>query len=118
MQNDRREANGASTSLQDGVAALLSMGDRYFLPEAVELLKRTRQKPVLSDDEALMLAVTAAQALRAAFMEPERRAMSLIEAMARILDHEDVVRAEFNKLYSIFRETPDQPLSFLTHDHD
>jgi len=118
MQNDHREANRASTSLQDGVDALLLMGDRYFLPEALEMLKRTRQKDVLSDDEVLVLTVTAAQALRAAFMEPERRTMSLLDAMARILDHEDVVRAEFNKLYSMFRETPDLPLSFLNHDHD
>jgi hypothetical protein len=101
-------------TLQRSVEALLSIGDQYFLPEALELLRRTRGKERLSDDEILMLTVTAAQAARAQYVEPgNQSAQDTLGIILNILDHEDVIRAEFNKLYTLFRETPDEPLAFL-----
>jgi hypothetical protein len=101
-------------TLQRSVEALLSIGDQYFLPEALELLRRTSRKERLSDDEILMLTVTAAQAVRARYVEPGvLSAQDTLNIISSILDHEDVIRAEFNKLYTLFRETPDEPLAFL-----
>jgi len=92
-------------TLQDSVETLLSLGDQYFLPEAVELLRRTRGKKRLSDDEILLLTVTAAQAVRAYYVEPRKHAAKeALDTILNILDHEEVIRAEYNKLYSIFRE--------------
>jgi hypothetical protein len=92
-------------TLQDSVEVLRSLGDQYFLPEAIELLRRTRGKKRLSDDEILLLTVTAAQAVRAYYVEPEKHpAKEILETILSILDHEEVIRAEYNKLYSIFRE--------------
>jgi hypothetical protein len=93
---------------------LLSIGDQYFLPEALELLRRTSRKERLSDDEILILTITAAQAARARYVEPGAvSAQDTLNIISSILDHEDVIRAEFNKLYTLFRETPEEPLAFL-----
>src|ERR1700753_1190799 len=87
-------------TLHRSVAALVDHGQQYFLPEAIELLNRTREQTRLDDDTILLLVVTAAQALRAYSVErdappPER----ILAAMVDILDHEEVIRAEYNKLY-------------------
>ena len=109
-----REPHEKQTTLHRSVEALLEMGDQYFLPEALELLRRTRSKERLSDDEILLLTVTAAQAARAQRVEAGTQSpRDVLNVILDILDHEDVIRAEFNKLYTLFRETPNEPLSFL-----
>jgi hypothetical protein len=112
-----QEPSEKQNTLQRSVEALLSIGDQYFLPEALELLRRTRGKDRLSDDEILMLTVTAAQAARARYVEPgTQSAQDTLNIILNILDHEDVIRAEFNKLYTLFRESPDEPLAFLHNE--
>jgi hypothetical protein len=78
--------------------------EQYFLLEAVELLKRLGGKQRLTDDEILLLVITAAQAIRAYYVEPENNsAKEVFDKLLQILDHEEVVRAEFTML----RDTPE-----------
>ncbi|HVT30548.1 MAG TPA: hypothetical protein VHE81_21240 [Lacipirellulaceae bacterium] len=103
-QNNSQEVRLQHDALQRSVEELLAIGHQYFLPEAVELLRRTRDKKRLSDDEILLLTITAAQAARAHYAEPgNRSAKDTLDTILHVLDHEDVIRAEYNKLYSIFR---------------
>lgn len=114
---NHQESGDTRDTLQRNVEALLTLGDQYFLPEALELLRRTRGKQRLSDDEILMLTITAAQAARARYAgQGGQSAQDTLNVILNILDHEDVIKAEFNKLYALFRESPDEPLAFLQHD--
>jgi hypothetical protein len=114
---DPQELSARRDTLQKTVEALLGLGDQYFLPEALELLRRTRDKTRLSDDEVLLLTITAAQAARAHHLELQNNgSQHTLDVILNVLDHEDVIRAEFNKLYALFREEPNVPLSFLGHD--
>lgn len=107
--NVSQTSNNGHDTLQRSVDALLSIGEQYFLPEALELLRRTRHKTRLSDDEILLLTITAAQAARAHYAEPGNRpAKDTLDVILRVLDHEEVIRAEYNKLYSLFRATADE----------
>jgi hypothetical protein len=91
-------------TLLRSVQALTALGDQYFLPEALELLRRTNSKLYLSDDEILLLVVTAVQAARARHSElGDESAQATLQTIAHILDHEEVIRAEYNKLYNLFR---------------
>ncbi len=91
-------------TLHHSVAALVDHGEQYFLPEALELLRQTKNDMRLNDDVILLLVISAMQALRAYSVEhdappPEQ----ILAAMVDILDHEEVIMAEYNKLYEIFR---------------
>lgn len=91
-------------TLHHSVAALVDHGEQYFLPEALELLRQTKNDTRLNDDVILLLAISAVQALRAYSIEHDAPPpKQILAAMADILDHEEVIRAEYNKLYEIFR---------------
>ncbi|MGH2510038.1 MAG: hypothetical protein ACRDHZ_21880, partial [Ktedonobacteraceae bacterium] len=91
-------------TLQLSVGQLTTMGKQYFLPEAMELLRRTGRKQYLTDDEVLLLAITGLQAARAHHVESSNRSTDdTLTLIANILDHEEVIRAEYNKLYALFR---------------
>ena len=80
------------------------IGKQYFLPEALELIKRVKHRDELSDDEIVMLALTAAQAALAKHLEPGNRdAEETLNSILRILDHEDVVQATLHKLHRLLR---------------
>jgi hypothetical protein len=82
----------------DSIAPTLPADD-YFTPEARALCCRVKHKSELTDDETLMLAVAAAQAALARYFHPgTRSAEEALEAIAAILDHEDVVAALKRKL--------------------
>lgn len=103
-------------SLHKSVSALLEHGSQYFLPEAIELLRMLKNSTRLSDDEILLLTVTAAQALRAYYVAPGgRNSEEVLASIIAILDHEEVIRAEYNKLYELFHEA-DVPLP-VDHHH-
>ena len=77
-------------------AELPSIGAESFLPEALELCQKIKDKTVaeLSDDEIVMLALTAGQAALAKHVEPgNRSAEETIETILGILDHREVVHA-------------------------
>jgi len=68
--------------------------DDYFTPEARALCGRVKHKSELTDDETLMLALTAAQAALARYFHPgAQSAEEALETIGAILDHEDVVAA-------------------------
>ena len=76
----------------------------YFLPEALELIKRVRSKSELSDDETIMLALTAAQAALAKHVEPgNTTAHETLETILKLLDHDEVVQATLHKLHHLRR---------------
>jgi hypothetical protein len=94
-------------TLQRSVQALTTLGDQYFLPEALELLRRTSRKEHLTDDEVLLLAITAIQAARAHLVETGNGSQNeTLNIIADILDHQEVIRAEYNKIYSLFQDRP------------
>jgi hypothetical protein len=81
-------------------------GVNYLSPEARELVKTLegRQLSELSDDEIILLAVTAAQAALAKYVEPgDRSCEYTIETILSILDHREVVQATLNKLHRTLR---------------
>ena len=104
-------------TLQLSVGQLTTIGEQYFLPEALELLRRTSRKQYLTDDEILLLAITALQAARAHHVGiHDSSAGDTLSLIANILDHEEVIRAEYNKLYTLFR-TGDIKPEKQTKDH-
>jgi hypothetical protein len=104
-------------SLHYSVAELLKLGEQYFLPEAVELMKRVSGKQRLTDDEILLLVITAVQAIRAYYVEPENNAAKgVFDKLLQILDHEEVVRAEYNKLNTMFRDSPEDESEYAAKD--
>ncbi|HUN99692.1 MAG TPA: hypothetical protein VMU69_26110 [Bradyrhizobium sp.] len=102
--NGSPDLNKGNDTLHNSVSALLEVGEQYFLPEALELLRRTSAKARLSDDEILLLTVTAAQAMRGYHTgSGTQSANATLAVILRILDHEDVIRAEYNKLCFLLR---------------
>jgi hypothetical protein len=86
---------------------LPTIGAEYFLPEALELCRKIKDKTVseLTDDEIVMLALTAGQAALAKYVEPgNRSAEETIEAILGILDHGKVVQATLHKLHTVLRQ--------------
>ena len=74
----------------------------YFTPEARSLCARVKHKSELSDEEVLLLAITAAQAALARYWHPgERSAEEALDTIGSILDHEDVVAALFRRIEAI-----------------
>jgi hypothetical protein len=103
-------------TLHKSVSALLELGSQYFLPEAIELLRQLEKNTRLSDDQVLLLAITAAQALRSYYVEPNGKTSDeILSAIVGILDHEEVIRAEYNKLYELFRESDGEALALDHH---
>lgn len=104
LDNSSEQSSNGNDTLQSSVDALLKFGQQYFLPEALELLRLTRNKPRLSEDEILLLTITAAQAMRAHYTESgDQSTKETLKVILRILDHEDVIRAEYKKLYAVLR---------------
>lgn len=88
----------------DLTADLPKIEERYFLPEALVLVRRLRGQPAseLSQDEILMLALTAAQATLARYVEPgNRKATDTLNTILSVLDHDTVVQAEIKKLHQM-----------------
>jgi hypothetical protein len=82
------------------------IGAEYFTPEALDLCRSLKGRKVsdLSDDEILLLAVTAAQAALAKHVEPGNRdAEETLDTILSVLDHETIVQAELRKLHSLRR---------------
>jgi hypothetical protein len=87
-------------------AQLPRIGAEYFMPEALELCRslKGRQVSDLSDDEIVMLALTAAQAALAKHIEPGNRdAEETLDTILAVLDHATIVQAELRKLHSMRR---------------
>jgi hypothetical protein len=78
------------------------IGAEYLLPEALELCERLEDKKAadLSDDEIMLLAITAAQAALAKYVEPgDGSCDRTLDTILGILDHGEVVQATINKLH-------------------
>jgi hypothetical protein len=87
---------------EDLPAQLPTIGAEYFTPESLELCQslKGRQVSDLSDDEILMLALTAAQAALAKHIEPGNKdAEDTLNTILSVLDHHEVVQAEMRKLH-------------------
>src|SRR4051794_40002828 len=85
-------------------AQLPKIGAEYFIPEALELCKslKGRQVSDLSEDEILMLALTAAQAALAKHVEPgNHEAEDTLDTILSVLDHDTVVQSEMRKLHAM-----------------
>jgi hypothetical protein len=85
---------------------LPTIGAEYFLPEALELCRKIKDKTVseLTDDEIVMLALTAGQAALAQYVEPgHRQAEETLNTILEILDHGEVVQATLRKLHATLR---------------
>jgi hypothetical protein len=90
------------------------IGAEYFTPEALELCRslKGRQVSELSDDEILMLAVTAAQAALMKYVEPGHRdAEETLNTILDVLDHDTIVQAKLRKLHSMRRLVPSKDAS-------
>jgi hypothetical protein len=87
---------------EDLPAQLPRIGAEYFTPEALELCRslQGRQVSDLSDDEILMLALTACAAALVKHVEPGNRdAEETLNTILSVLDHNEVVQAEIRKLH-------------------
>jgi hypothetical protein len=85
-------------------AQLPDIGERYFIPEALALCRslQGRRAADLSEDEILMLALTAAQAALAKHVTPGNRdAEKTLNTILGVLDHDTVVQAEIRKLHGM-----------------
>jgi hypothetical protein len=74
------------------------------MPEALELCKRLKGKKVsdLSDDEVILLAITAGQAALAKYIQPgDRSCDKTLSTILSILDHREVVQATLSKLHKM-----------------
>jgi len=86
------------------------IGAEYFLPEALELIKKVQHKSELTEDEVVMLALTAAQASLAAYVEPgHRQAEETLETIMTLLDHDDVVNATQHKIRQLLKPSQVPP---------
>jgi len=73
---------------------LPEIGEKYFIPEALALCRslKGRKAEDLSEDEILMLALTAAQAALAKHVQPgNHNAEETLNTILRVLDHDKVV---------------------------
>ena len=87
-------------------AQLPRIGAEYFTPEALELCRslKGRKASDLSDDEILLLALTAAQAALVKHVESRHRdAEDTLNTILGVLDHDTIVQAELRKLHSLRR---------------
>ena len=85
-------------------AQLPNIGEKYFMPEALALCRslKGRRAADLSEDEILMLALTAAQAALAKHVTPGNRdAEKTLNTILGVLDHDTVVQAEIRKLHGM-----------------
>jgi hypothetical protein len=85
-------------------AQLPNIGEKYFIPEALALCcsLQGRRAADLSEDEILMLALTAAQAALAKHVTPGNRdAEKTLSTILGVLDHDTVVQAEIRKLHGM-----------------
>ena len=85
-------------------AQLPNIGEKYFMPEALALCRslKGRRAADLSEDEILMLALTAAQAALAKHVTPGNRdAEQTLNTILGVLDYDTVVQAEIRKLHAI-----------------
>ena len=88
-------------------AQLPRIGAEYFMPEALELCQSLKGRKIsdLSDDEILLLALTAAQAALVKHVEPGHRdAEETLDTILAVLDHGTIVQAELRKLFAIRRQ--------------
>jgi hypothetical protein len=85
------------------------IGAEYLLPEALELCERLEHKKAadLTDDEIMMLAITAAQAALAKHVEPgDPSCDRTLNSILGILDHREVVQQPaINKLHRMLRSS-------------
>ena len=87
-------------------AQLPRIGAEYFTPEALELCRglKDRKASELSDDEVLMLALTAAQAALVKHVEPgDQDAEETLNTILAVLDHDKIVQAEMRKLHGLLK---------------
>ena len=92
-------------------AQLPRIGAEYFTPEALELCRglKDRKASELSDDEVLMLALTAAQAALLKHVEPgDRDAEETLNTILSVLDHDKIVQAEMRKLQGLLKRLPNR----------
>jgi len=85
-------------------AQLPKIGEKYFIPEALALCRslKGRKAADLSEDEILMLALTAAQAALANHVAPGNGdAEKTLNTILGVLDHDTVVQAEIRKLHGM-----------------
>jgi hypothetical protein len=81
-----------------------------YFPEALELLRRVQHDSQLSDDEILLLAVTAGQAALASYWEPgERFAEHTLDLIAQQLDRDTLARAVARKLHNVLQAGQQAP---------
>jgi hypothetical protein len=70
-----------------------------YWDHAREICRRVRHKDHLSDDEIIVLAVTAAQFALLRYVEPSKRdAAKTLDAILEILDHRELVAALMSKM--------------------
>jgi hypothetical protein len=73
-----------------------------FLPEALELMRRAHYESRLSDEEILLLAVTAGQAALCRHWGMDGRAGEhTLDVIAQLLDHDTLVAAVSRRLHLI-----------------
>jgi hypothetical protein len=97
---------------KDLPAQLPRIGAEYFSPEALELCRNLKGRQVsdLSDDEILMLALTAAQAALAKHVEPGNKdAEDTLNTILSVLDHHEIVQAEMRKLHRMRNHLTEHP---------
>jgi hypothetical protein len=93
----------ASLVPRDSLPAELRIEAEYFTPEALELCRSLKGRQA-SDDEILMLALTAAQAALLKHAEPGNRdTEETLNTILGVLDHDTIVQAELRKLHSLRR---------------
>lgn len=86
--------------------------DPFYLDQAREICRRIQNKSHLTDDEILVLAMSAAALALARYIEPgnNRDAEGTLDKILGILDHSDVVNALQSKMdlliYSPHRGMP------------
>lgn len=106
---------GVSRCMNDPVnarEASLVPADPYYLDQAREICRRVQDKSHLTDDELLVLAMSAAGLALARYVEPgnNRDAEGTLDKILGILDHTDVVAALQSKMdliiHSPYRGTP------------
>lgn len=86
--------------------------DPYYLDQAREICRRVQNKSHLTDDELLVLAMSASALALARYVEPgnNKDAEGTLDNILSILDHTDVVNALQSKMdlliHSPYRGTP------------
>ena len=77
----------------------------YFTDEAIALIDRVKDKSKLTDDDMVLLALTAAQALLARHLDPEGNQTSeeTVNKLFGVLDDYRVVEATFGKIRKMLK---------------